>query len=311
MSIDRFYREGIFWEIEAKFIDIFFFDILYLEYILMYQLFSFHTIFHAIGWGYIQPDLSMWYLLFSESWIEKTKKSPNMELILFECAHTPSLMEAEVSQEIFERKESIHTSHNIYFLTENNKNSPEYSGEFLLKYWIDDLPLEYELDFLESSISTDIYTSSRFFGEYFFIRIYYLSLSISDEYPFVIASHLLSFGWVDETIDEVESEKSPFGFLSIFREIRIFFHGSFFETFERLVELYREIDRDSFIEEFVIYSISPPEKPISELMLTHAEHESTYDKCLRSTIEYHYMSFFHSGDHLTLYTIEKISRLEK
>ena len=44
-----------------------------------------------------------------------------MKLILLEGPHAPSLMEAEIGEEVLERSYSIHVLYTIYFSHEDNK----------------------------------------------------------------------------------------------------------------------------------------------------------------------------------------------
>jgi hypothetical protein len=65
------------------------------------------------------------------------------------------------------------------------------------------------------------------------------------------------------------------------------------------------------IKEFFVDRISPPEESDTELIVTHADHESTDDECLDATIEDHDMSSLHRWDNFSFYTIEEICGLHE
>jgi hypothetical protein len=67
----------------------------------------------------------------------------------------------------------------------------------------------------------------------------------------------------------------------------------------------------SSVEELFIESISPPEESDTELIITHADHESSDDERLYTTIEDHDMSSLHRWDHFSFYSIEEICGLHE
>lgn len=79
------------------------------------------------------------------------------------------------------------------------------------------------------------------------------------------------------------------------------------QTGEGSIRVYGDMYRVSLIEEFFVDAISPPEETSPELILSHTDHESAYDECMESSVEYDDVSSLHRWDDLSLDTIEEIS----
>lgn len=140
-----------------------------------------------------------------------------------------------------------------------------------------------------------------------------MRLCLSDEGFFITSSHLLTIWGIDESVYEVESQECSicFRLFSFFYELLSFLIGSFHKARKRSLCIDRYIDSMSSIKKLLIESISPPEESDTKLILTHANHESTDDKCFDTTIEDYDMSSFHRGDNLSFYTVEEICSLHK
>jgi hypothetical protein len=117
VSIYTLHREIIFRELEAEVIDIFLPDIRHSAHAIFPEDISLFTIRPTPLGSDIEKYLSMTVSresscrsLTLELRFEIGEESPEVELILLERPHAPTLMEAEIGEEFFERSDEIHVS---------------------------------------------------------------------------------------------------------------------------------------------------------------------------------------------------------
>lgn len=118
----------------------------------------------------------------------------------------------------------------------------------ILEYRVNNFSFEVISNFFESTFTIDRDTFSFFLSKYFFVCFDNIRLCFSDEYTFVVSGHLFSLWRVDEGVDEIKTKERSFRFFFCLCKTCIFFHGSFFETSERLIESNRKLDRNSIVK---------------------------------------------------------------
>ncbi len=137
MSVYGFDWELIFWELKAEWVNVMFRNIFHTSDTLSFELDSFLSILCTFFWSTIQKYLSVIpekcsTIIFSRSkWrVKEHKKPPKMKFILFEGLHTPSFMEPEVGQEIFEGFDKVHKYPQYMQSRDMRKKNPLYADFF-------------------------------------------------------------------------------------------------------------------------------------------------------------------------------------